>query len=318
MSSDNRSDNRLKEIIQRITGPVPGLWIPERLHRKVQRPVRLGTRWIVAASRGYATGTNATPTELLQRLRALPFPDLLYVLASIGLIATREPLGAQVYRKLASIFLSKDELRSLVAAVEREEDPKPDAIQVFTRGGILLATKLALALGDNSAESSNDLTRLGSYLLDVNDFVAGARYRSGQGNGADISLAPAASVGPARLPNGKDVPNRNFDAKDDPIVLLFEVREVVDVLRYVEQVDQRERRIQFRPDVGPVGVVLNELTEPFDFRGTRRPAVAVKFLVVVLRPWQDQFVGCCGVKHALEQLAHRRSALSPPIRTALG
>jgi len=179
MKSAVSSDDRIEEIIQRISGPVHGLWIPERLQRN---RVRTGARWIVAASRGYATGTNATPTELLQRLRALPFPDVIYVLASIGLIATREPLGAPVYRTLARIFIGKDELRSLVAALRREEDPKPDAVQVFTRGGILSATKLALALAENSPESSNDLTLIGSYLLDVYDFVAGAHYRSGQGS----------------------------------------------------------------------------------------------------------------------------------------
>lgn len=176
------SDNRIEEIIQRITGPAPGLWIPERLQRERRNRVRTSARWIVAASRGYSTGTDATAAELLRRLRALPFPDAIYVLASLGLIATREPLGGPIYTTLARIFISQDELRSLVAAFRREQDPKPDAIQVFTRTGILLAIKLAVALGEKTDQPSNDLTLIGSFLLDVNDFVAGARYRSGEGS----------------------------------------------------------------------------------------------------------------------------------------
>ena len=81
---------------------------------------------------------------------ALVFPDVIYVLASLGLIVTREPLGGPLYATLARIFISQGELRSLVAAQQRAEDPKPDAIQVFTRTGILLATKLEIALGETA------------------------------------------------------------------------------------------------------------------------------------------------------------------------
>jgi hypothetical protein len=172
-------ENRIEEIIRKITGPSSGLWIPERFERT---EVKVGARQIVAASRGYLSGTNATPSDLLQRLRALTFPDVVYVLASLGLIATSEPLGGTTYTTLARIFISQDELLSLAAAEQRERRSKPDGILLFTRTGVLLATKLAIALGENGDQTSDDLTRIGSFLLDANDFIVGARYRGGQGS----------------------------------------------------------------------------------------------------------------------------------------
>jgi len=79
-------DRHIEDVVRRIAGSGPGLWIPAHLSREGQVSKRLGARWIVVASHSFITGTPATPAQVNEGLQKLPFPDGLCLLASPGLI----------------------------------------------------------------------------------------------------------------------------------------------------------------------------------------------------------------------------------------
>ena len=108
-------------------------------------------------------------------------------------------------------------------------------------------------------------------------------------------------------PNCHDVADRDFHAEVRPGERLFEFREFINVVRRVEQVDERKGGIEFRLHELSVSLVRDRLAKPINFRASRWVAAPVDLLLAIRHPRQHEIVWRGGVKHAKKQLPDART-----------
>lgn len=174
---------QLVEIVSKIAGPRPGIWIPP--YNEVGR--RTGVQFIVVRAYSEVIGKPRSSVEFWEDLVTTQLPPAVVALSAINILIERFAPQLDLEAALSEKFLNPS-LRSHVEP--HTPGPKPDYRLIFNRLGVLTALKGLIGVAKNARErESYDDHNIGVLIMRGNDFITTRKLRESDKAVEELDLA---------------------------------------------------------------------------------------------------------------------------------